>query len=51
MSSTELHALKEAIASKLEANDAVLLRSLAYGRLSWRRRPAGGFEVKLQPEL
>ncbi len=43
--------LVEAIKQKLEANRGVLLRSLDYGRLTWRKRRNGELEIDLEPKL
>ena len=43
--------LIEAIEAKLKAKKAVLADSLEFGRLTWRKRKRGGFEIKVQPEI
>ena len=44
--------LIDAIVKKLEANRAVLGRSIHYGRISWRLdRKAGEIEVDFEPKL
>jgi len=42
--------LIEAIVQKLEANRTVLIRSLHFGRLSWRRNKKNG-EIEVDLEL
>ena len=49
--SQELALLKSIIDEKWEANEATLMKSLAQGMITWRRRKEGGFEVKIKPEL
>lgn len=43
--------LLEAIRTKLEANKAVVARSLHFGRLSWRTTKEGRIEVDLELKL
>ena len=44
--------LINAIVQKLEANREILLRSVNYGRLGWRRNKNNGqIEVDLEPKL
>jgi hypothetical protein len=43
--------LVDAIVRKLEANSAVLQKSLEHGRLSWRIDSAGRIIVKLEPSI
>ena len=43
--------LIKAIDAKLSANRPIVARSLAHGRISWRREANGQFEVKLEPTL
>ena len=40
-----------AITAKLESNTAIVEKSIAFGRLTWRRTKHGGFEVKLEPSI
>lgn len=47
----EVDELLATIAAKLAANAGIIARSLAYGRLSWRRGRTGQFEVDLDPRL
>ena len=47
----EAERLIRAITAKLQADKAVIARSLAHGRLSWRTDRDGRVEVKIQPEL
>lgn len=43
--------LVDAIVRKLEANRAVLQKSLEHGRVSWRIDSAGRITVKLEPTI
>jgi hypothetical protein len=43
--------LLEAIKRKLEANKAVVARSLRFGRLNWRTTQEGKIEVDLELKL
>jgi hypothetical protein len=43
--------LIEAIVAKLKDKKAVLVDSLEFGRLTWRKRKRGGFEIDLEPKL
>jgi hypothetical protein len=43
--------LIEAIVAKLRGKKTVLEDSLEYGRLTWRKRDRGGFEIDLEPKL
>jgi hypothetical protein len=47
----ELALLKLIIDERWEANEAVLLKSLPQGMITWRKKKEGGFEVKIKPEL
>ena len=40
-----------AITAKLESNTAIVEKSIAFGRLTWRRTKHGGFEVKFEPSI
>ena len=50
MSEKDVEALIAAIRTKLESNQDVVGRSIAFGRLTWRQKN-GGFEVKLEPQI
>ena len=50
MSEENVEALIAAIRAKLESNQDVVGRSIAFGRLTWRQKN-GGFEVKLEPQI
>ena len=50
MSEEDVEALIAAIRAKLESNQDVVGRSIAFGRLTWRQKN-GGFEVKLEPQI
>jgi hypothetical protein len=43
--------LIEAIVAKLKGKKAVLVDSLEFGRLTWRKGKNGGFEIDLEPKL
>ena len=47
---TEVEQLIAAVRSKLESNQEIVGRSIAFGRLTWRQKN-GGFEVKLEPQI
>jgi hypothetical protein len=50
-SESEVERLITQIVSKLDANRAILARSVEYGRLVWRRDRRGRIEIKIQPDL
>jgi len=43
--------LIDAIMQKLKANQAILAKSLRFGRLVWRKPKDGEFEIDLEPKL
>ena len=43
--------LIDAIMEKVNANKAILAKSLGYGRLIWRQRGDGKIEIHLEPKL
>ena len=43
--------LIDAITAKLESNSSVVEKSIAFGRLTWRRTKAGEFEIDLEPRI
>lgn len=43
--------LIDAIMQKLKANQAILAKSLRYGRLVWRKPKDGDIEIDLEPKL
>jgi hypothetical protein len=45
---TIVEELIKAIDAKLGANRPIVARSLAHGRISWRRQGNGQFDVKLE---
>lgn len=47
---TEVEQLIAAVRSKLESNQEVVGRSIAFGRLTWRQKN-GGFEIKIETQI
>ena len=46
----DVEQLIAAVQAKLESNQEIVGRSIAFGRLTWRQKN-GGFEVKLEPQI
>lgn len=49
--SASVEDLLAAITAKLESNQAILERSVGFGRLTWRQTRNGEFEIKLEPQI
>jgi len=47
----DVDSLIDAINKKLVANSAILLMSIDFGRMKWRRNKKGDFEIDLELNL